>query len=48
MSLARRIAIGSNPARTAARMVVLAALAGVTFHWILIPVRTEGISMLPN
>ncbi len=48
MSLARRIAFGSNPARTAARIVVLAALAAVTFHWILIPVRTEGISMLPS
>ncbi len=48
MSLARRIAFGSNPSRTAARILLLAVVSAVTFHWLLIPLRTEGISMLPG
>jgi signal peptidase I len=48
VSLARRIAFGSNPRRTAVRILVLAAVSLVTFRWVLIPVRTEGISMLPT
>lgn len=47
MSLARRIAFGSNPRRTAVRILVLAALSVVVFGWVLLPVRTDGISMQP-
>lgn len=48
MSLARRIAFGSNPRRTAVRILVLAAVSLMTFRWVLIPVRTQGISMQPT
>lgn len=48
MSLARRIAFGSNPRRTAVRILVLAALSSVLFGWVLLPVRTDGVSMLPS
>jgi signal peptidase I len=48
VSLARRIVFGANPRRTAVRIVVLAAVSLVTFRWVLIPVRTEGISMRPT
>jgi signal peptidase I len=48
VSLARRIAFGSNPRRTAVRVLVLAAMSVVTFRWVLIPVRTQGISMQPT
>ena len=30
------------------RVVVLAAASFITFKWILIPIRTEGSSMLPT
>ena len=29
-------------------MLVLAAVSFITFRWILIPIRTEGSSMLPT
>jgi signal peptidase I len=48
LTLLRRILIGSNSRRTAVRLVVLAAVAIVTFTWVLIPIRAEGISMLPT
>jgi signal peptidase I len=48
VSLARRIAFGVNPRRTAVRIAVLAAISFVTFRWVLIPVRTQGISMRPT
>jgi signal peptidase I len=48
VSLARRITFGSNPRRTAVRVLVLAAMSVVTFRWVLIPVRTQGISMQPT
>ncbi len=47
MSLTRRLLFGANPRRTAVRVVVLAFVCFVTFRWILIPMRAEGISMLP-
>lgn len=47
MSLTRRIVFGSYPRRTAVRIAVLAAVSFVTFGWILIPMRAEGISMRP-
>jgi signal peptidase I len=48
VSLARRIVFGAHPRRTAVRIVVLAAVSLVTFRWVLIPVRTQGISMRPT
>jgi signal peptidase I len=48
VSLLRRIVFGSHPRRTAVRVLVLAAISLVTFRWVLIPVRTQGISMQPT
>jgi signal peptidase I len=39
---------GEHPRRTAVRVLVLAAASFVTFKWVLIPIRTEGSSMLPT
>lgn len=47
MSLTSRIVFGSNPRRTFVRIAVLAAVSFVTFGWVLIPMRAEGISMQP-
>ena len=47
MSL-RRFVFGSNPRRTLVRVLVLAAVSFVTFRWVLMPIRAEGISMLPT
>ena len=47
MSL-KRVVFGRDPRRTAVRILVLAAVSAITFRWILIPIRTEGISMLPT
>jgi signal peptidase I len=48
VSLTRRLIFGLNPRRTAVRVLVLAALSFITFRWVLIPIRAEGISMLPT
>lgn len=48
MSPAGRYIFGSNPRRTTVRIAALAIVAFVTFKWILIPVRADGISMLPR
>jgi signal peptidase I len=48
VSFVRRVAFGANPRRTLVRIIVLAAVSLVTFHWVLIPVRTQGISMRPT
>lgn len=48
MSLTRQLVFGLNPRRTTVRIVVLTAVSFVTFGWILIPMRAEGISMLPK
>jgi signal peptidase I len=39
---------GDHPRRTAVRVLVLAALSFVTFKWLMVPIRTEGSSMLPT
>ena len=44
----QRLLFGAHPGRTAARVFLLVAIALATFTWILIPVRAEGISMLPT
>jgi len=43
-----RLIFGENPRRTTVRILILAAVSVVTFGWILIPVRAEGISMMPT
>lgn len=48
MSLTRRIVFGPNPRRTVVRVLVLAFISFITFGWVLIPLRAEGISMLPT
>jgi len=48
VSLTRRIVFGRHPRRTLVRVVVLAGISFITFGWVLIPVRAEGISMLPT
>jgi signal peptidase I len=48
VSLTRRLIFGSNPRRTLVRVVVLAVVSFVAFRWVLIPIRAEGISMLPT
>lgn len=46
--LVRRLTVGADPRRTAVRILVLAAAAAITLRWVVIPVRTDGISMLPT
>jgi len=48
LSAIRRILVGSDPRRTAVRIGVLAVISFVTFRWVLIPIRAEGVSMLPT
>lgn len=48
MSLTRRIIFGRDPRRTAVRVLALGAVAFIVFTWVLIPIRTDGISMLPT
>lgn len=48
MSLTRRIFFGSDPRRTAVRVLVLVAISFILFTWVLLPVRAEGISMQPT
>jgi len=46
--LTRRLVFGRHPRRTAVRILVLATLSFVIFHWVLIPIRAEGFSMEPT
>lgn len=39
---------GDNPGRTLTRIAVLAVVCFITFKWVLVPIRTEGSSMLPT
>jgi signal peptidase I len=48
LSAIRRFVFGQNPRRTAVRVLVLAAISFITFRWVLIPIRTDGTSMLPT
>jgi len=45
---AKSILFGTNPRRTTVRVLVLIVLSVITFRWILLPVRTDGISMEPT
>src|ERR1035437_7416311 len=44
----RVLIIGRRPKATLARIVVLVATCFVTFKFILLPIRIEGVSMLPT
>jgi signal peptidase I len=48
LDLIRRLVFGRNPRRTAVRILVLGAVSFVTFRWLLVPIRTQGSSMLPT
>ncbi len=48
MNLTRRLVFGRDPRRTAVRILVLASVSFITFRWVLLPIRAEGISMLPT
>ncbi len=42
------IAVGRNPQTTLLRVVVLVVVCFILFHFVLLPVRVQGISMLPT
>lgn len=44
----RRLAFGARPGRTLVRAAILAAVAGVLFTFVLMPVRGVGVSMEPT
>ena len=44
----RIVVIGRNPKATLVRVVVLIVTSFVVFKFILLPIRVEGISMLPT
>ena len=43
-----RILFGTNPRATAARALTIIAVAAILFRFVLLPVRLQGISMLPT
>src|SRR4249919_181330 len=44
----RTVLIGRRPDRTAVRIVVLIVTCCVVFRFVLLPIRVEGMSMMPN
>jgi signal peptidase I len=46
--LTRELLFGRNPRRTTVRVLFLVVLSLVVFRWMLIPVRTDGVSMEPT
>ena len=48
MPSASRLFLGSHPRRTLARVAILVVISYALFNWVLIPVRTDGISMEPT
>jgi signal peptidase I len=48
LASAREILFGRNPRRTTVRVLLLLFASIGIFHWVLIPVRTDGISMEPT
>jgi signal peptidase I len=44
----RAILIGKNPKATLIRIVILVTVCGAVFPSVLLPIRVEGISMLPT
>jgi signal peptidase I len=43
-----RIVVGRNPKRTLVRLICLVTVSMVLFHFIFIPIRVSGFSMLPT
>jgi signal peptidase I len=43
----RTVLIGRNPKRTAIRIVVLIVVSIIVFRFILLPIKVEGLSMMP-
>jgi signal peptidase I len=48
LTRARHILFGPNPRRTTVRVVLLLVASLFVFRWVLIPVRTDGVSMEPT
>lgn len=44
----QRVLIGRNPKRTLVRILVLVLTSFVVFKFVLLPIRVQGISMLPT
>jgi signal peptidase I len=42
------IAVGRNPRNTLIRIAILIVVCVILFHFVLLPVRVDGISMLPT
>jgi len=47
-SLVRRVIIGRNPTRTLARVIVWIVVIFAIRTYALLPIRVEGVSMLPT
>lgn len=48
MSRMQTFLVGANPRRTGLRIALLTLAAVLIFGWVLVPTRTEGISMQPT
>ena len=48
MSRLTALLVGANPKRTLLRVALLIASAVLIFGWVLVPTRTQGISMQPT
>ncbi len=48
MARSRQILFGTNPRRTTVRVLFLIIASLLVFRWVLIPVRTDGVSMEPT
>jgi signal peptidase I len=48
LASARDILFGRHPRRTTVRVLLLIVASLVVFRWVLIPVRTDGVSMEPT
>src|SRR3954463_11861583 len=44
----RTMVVGRHPKRTIVRIIVFITIAFIVSRFILLPIRVEGISMLPN
>src|SRR5690349_225164 len=47
-SWVRTVVIGRNPKRTLVRIVVMVATCFIVAKFVLLPIRVEGVSMLPT
>jgi signal peptidase I len=44
----RTVLVGRNPKRTAIRVLVLIVVSVIVFRFVLLPIRVEGMSMMPT